>query len=461
MPVKFPHHPRCRAGILALPSLTFSLVLAACGGGSDGPSSPPPPEPVASVAVSPTSATIALGETQQLTATTRDAAGNALSGRTVTWTSSDQTLATVSASGVVSAVAPGGPVTITATSEGKTATAAITTIVARAANRFAFAWANDPTGTAAYTPSTMYAFNATGGPISITRTNSGRYAVTFGRLGKMTSTDLETIMVSAYGSSLTTRCAVGNWGTVNTIDLVVNIACVDASSAYVDSRFSILFVGNGSLPGRSGFAWANSMTAASYTPSPLYAFSSSGQSPQITRNGTGDYTANLNLSRQSTDLPENYFVTAYGDPTKMCKVSNWGGAVRVLCFTNAGTAADAMYDVLLVERGREGKRLGFAWADQPSAASYSPNAGWARNSTGGAITINRVSAGTYDVTFAGLAKSGNNPENVQVTSYAGGYTYCSIVNWNNSSASDLTIRVVCSNATGAATDSYYQILVIE
>src|ERR1019366_8247288 len=83
------------------------------------------PIPVATVTVTPTTATLVIGATQQLTAATLDANGNTLSGRAVTWGTSDATKATVSASGLVTAVAP-GTATITATSETKTGTATIT-----------------------------------------------------------------------------------------------------------------------------------------------------------------------------------------------------------------------------------------------------------------------------------------------------------------------------------------------
>ena len=82
------------------------------------------PAPVTSVMVTPTSASVLQGQTLQLTATIKDSAGNVLSGRAVTWTSSDASVATVSSSGLVRAVATGS-VTITATSEGRSGTAAI------------------------------------------------------------------------------------------------------------------------------------------------------------------------------------------------------------------------------------------------------------------------------------------------------------------------------------------------
>src|SRR5213082_245028 len=57
--------------------------------------------------------------------TLQDANGGVLSGRVVTWMSSDGSVAIVNGSGLVTAVAP-GQATITATSEGKSGSAAIT-----------------------------------------------------------------------------------------------------------------------------------------------------------------------------------------------------------------------------------------------------------------------------------------------------------------------------------------------
>lgn len=86
------------------------------------------PAPVASVVVTPSSASITVGNTTQLAATPRDASNTALAGRAVTWASSNASVATVSASGLVTAVAAGSA-TITATSEGVNGTASITVTV--------------------------------------------------------------------------------------------------------------------------------------------------------------------------------------------------------------------------------------------------------------------------------------------------------------------------------------------
>src|SRR5512133_2419195 len=118
-----------RARIAALAaSFAFTLTLAACGSDSPagpGTTTPPPAASVSSIELSPPSGEVMLGRTAKLTATPRDASGNVLSGRAVSWTSSNSAVATVDGSGMVTGVAAGSA-TITAASEGKTASATIT-----------------------------------------------------------------------------------------------------------------------------------------------------------------------------------------------------------------------------------------------------------------------------------------------------------------------------------------------
>jgi CubicO group peptidase (beta-lactamase class C family) len=83
------------------------------------------PPPVATVAVTLAQSSIVVTRTTQGTAIVRDAAGNALTGRTTSWNSSAPTIATVSSSGLVSAVAPGTAI-INAVSEGRSGSATIT-----------------------------------------------------------------------------------------------------------------------------------------------------------------------------------------------------------------------------------------------------------------------------------------------------------------------------------------------
>ncbi|PYP70257.1 MAG: hypothetical protein DMD36_07200, partial [Gemmatimonadetes bacterium] len=81
--------------------------------------------PVASVTVSLASPSVVVRGTDQATATLKDAAGNVLTGRAVSWSSSNSSIASVNTSGLVTGVAAGSA-TITATSESKSGSAAIT-----------------------------------------------------------------------------------------------------------------------------------------------------------------------------------------------------------------------------------------------------------------------------------------------------------------------------------------------
>ena len=96
----------------AIGLVTLSVVVLACS--DDGIVGPQP----TALVVAPSPASVVVAQSLQLTATMRDADGNGLPATNVTWTSSNLRLATVSQSGLVSGVAVGGPVTITAVAAG-------------------------------------------------------------------------------------------------------------------------------------------------------------------------------------------------------------------------------------------------------------------------------------------------------------------------------------------------------
>lgn len=113
---------------LSIAEVAILLATSACGGGGDGSGTTAPPAgpaAVAAVQVSIANSSILVGASTQASASPRDASGNALSGRAVAWTSSNQAVATVSSAGLVTGVAPGSAV-ITATSEGVSGSATVT-----------------------------------------------------------------------------------------------------------------------------------------------------------------------------------------------------------------------------------------------------------------------------------------------------------------------------------------------
>src|SRR5687768_375386 len=113
-------------------ALAFAGVLAGCG--DDVTVSDPPV-----VTVTPSSASIRVGETVTLTGTVTGDVAN----KTVTWTTSDQAKATVDATGKVTAVAVGNA-TITATAAGATdaKASALITITGRGVNSVTVAPSN-------------------------------------------------------------------------------------------------------------------------------------------------------------------------------------------------------------------------------------------------------------------------------------------------------------------------------
>ena len=109
--------------------IALTTVVLACGGGGTEPGTPPPPPPppappVASLTVSPDSATIAVGATLQLNATAKDAQGAVLTGPSITWSATPAGVASVSAAGLVTALQV-GRVQIVAGSGGKSDTATV------------------------------------------------------------------------------------------------------------------------------------------------------------------------------------------------------------------------------------------------------------------------------------------------------------------------------------------------
>ena len=106
----------CHRTIIRLSAVLAVVALAKGCGDGDSPSAPPTPEPArpTTVTVSPaTHELTALGATVQLSAEVRDQNARVMVGATVTWTSSASSMATVDASGLVTA-AGNGTATITA-----------------------------------------------------------------------------------------------------------------------------------------------------------------------------------------------------------------------------------------------------------------------------------------------------------------------------------------------------------
>jgi len=106
------------------PAVVVVVLTAAasltCGGEPAGPD----PTAVASVVITPGTGSVDTGDSLHLSAVARNSAGTDLSGKTITWSTLDATLVTVSGTGVVRGRWP-GMARVVATSEGRADTAAV------------------------------------------------------------------------------------------------------------------------------------------------------------------------------------------------------------------------------------------------------------------------------------------------------------------------------------------------
>jgi uncharacterized protein YjdB len=173
--------------------------------------------PAASVTVEPATATVQVGRTTILTATVKDASGNVLAGRAVSWTTNNSAVATVSASGVVTAVAQGGA-SISATVEGRTASAAVTVTLV-------------PVGGVAVQPKTASLF--VGGTTTLGAVVTDANGAVTNRVVTWSSDNLPVATVSPNG--VVTAVAPGQATITATSEGKTDIAVVTVSRAPVGS----------------------------------------------------------------------------------------------------------------------------------------------------------------------------------------------------------------------------------
>ena len=187
------------------------------------------PVPVASVLVAPAQATLTVGQTFTFVATPVDRNGNALPGRTATWASSDNDIATVDGSGRVSALAPGSA-TITATIDGIAGTAS----VAVSAVPVASVTISPPTaslvvgGTVTLAPTTRDASGAvlTGRTVSWATSDAAVATVTQSGLVTAVAPGTATITATSEGQSATAAISVAA-APVATVSVAPSTSTID------------------------------------------------------------------------------------------------------------------------------------------------------------------------------------------------------------------------------------------
>jgi hypothetical protein len=140
-----------------------------------------------------------------------------------------------------------------------------------------------------------------------------------------------------------------------------------------------------------------------------------------------------------------------------CKVERWAPSgttlqAFVLCFNTAGNAINTRFFASYVRRNDlPGVQGGYVWANDPTAASYTPSATFQWNSNGSDVTIQRSGVGTYNVVFPGQSFAGGT---VEVTAYGTGSNFCKVGSWSPN-GSNQNVSVLCFSNGGSPADSMF------
>jgi trimeric autotransporter adhesin len=213
------------SGVVTGRAVGSTQVAASAGGRSAVASITVQLPPVATVSVQPAAPSLVVGASLTLSAGLADAAGTTLTNRTVTWISSDASVATVTDAGLVTALAP-GTTTIAATSEGKTGIARVTVTLV-------------PLATVTVQPSTVSL--ATGGTTTLTAIMTDVNGAPATRPVTWTSSDVRVAGVSATGivtaatpgTATITAASEGKTGTATVTVTAVPTASVTVEPATV------------------------------------------------------------------------------------------------------------------------------------------------------------------------------------------------------------------------------------
>jgi len=174
-------------------------------------------QPVASVSLSASSTSMVAGQSQAVSVTLKDASGNTLTGRTIAWSSSSTSVATVSASGQVTAIGAGSAV-ITATSEGKSGTLTL---------KVAAAPVDPPASVAVTAPATTLSITQTTQATAVPKDSRGTPLT--GRTVTWSSSSPNIATVSATG--LIAAVSAGTVAIKATVDGVVGTLGITVSAS--------------------------------------------------------------------------------------------------------------------------------------------------------------------------------------------------------------------------------------
>jgi hypothetical protein len=215
---------------------------------------------------------------------------------------------------------------------------------------------------------------------------------------------------------------------------------------------------------RLAYFWSDVATPVGMVVPDLdYSFNSSGGALSIQSSGLGLYSAIFAGMGGANFETEALFISGYSAPLGgFCRIQEWGSTSAALdCHAADGTLSDQRFTVAMVGSASFTGRSGYAWV-QSGTLPVDADHYYRYNPTGGNITSTPTGTGVYTVRFEGLGRvAASDREAVMVTSYGGIDAFtCQPASWTTVDA-HLDVEVRCFDATGAATNSQFTILVVD
>lgn len=320
-----------------------------------------------------------------------------------------------------------------------------------AAGRWAdgYLWAFSPSS-ASYTPLSSYSFNGSGGPMTVTKVagTTGRYVARFSGLSALLGTK-NTVRVSGFGNDATYCKPVG----ARLVRDSVEVRCYRmGTGAAANTRFTVLVTRDYA---DRAFAYAHQPTAASYSPAAAGSSNPAGTTT-VARLGAGHYQVSFRgLGNQlPSGVGGHVQVNAVGTSKAHCKAygapADWDVIVYVQCYTPSGAPVDSKFTVLFTQPAAH---LAYAFAEQASAAKYSPHAVYRSSPADGLIEITHDQTGSYEITWGNVDSHIIDEGSMQVMAYGQDGAHCKPNFFGGSSVS-----VVCFAANGTLVDTRFMVL---
>jgi uncharacterized protein YjdB len=205
-------------------AILAALAVACSGSGNASPAASVFQPAVTSVVVSPSTASLVVGGTQQFGATAFDQNGSAMSGQGVNWSSSNTVVASVSSSGLATAAAA-GTATINATASGVSGNATVT-VTPPVVSRVTLTPANVTISVGAQTTVVATAFDAqnvviSGRTATFATSNAAVATVTQGGVVNGVAPGVATMTVTIDGVAASSNVTVNAVGSVVTSVTVI------------------------------------------------------------------------------------------------------------------------------------------------------------------------------------------------------------------------------------------------